>query len=286
MGPDQYGITINPLGLSGVQASAYCLKVREDLKKVERTKSGKILLNSIRYYGRPVEIRPFPVGDCGPTAYADMEISPPDSIGGMFRALATAGQSQVKAFAYYSPDRYSKSHGCNQSTPMTSTTKMDEVLVHELAHVFRFVSGKLKIFDTVDTRVPLHSGLREYTNNEEFYATLLEHIYVSDRSNKTKSVVKTSYTNHWPLKEEFMKPWGFFAQSVLSFDLIDTFCQDHKGLSKRIATDLADSAFNPITDYYADKERARRVSQGAMHNDIAMLTKHMIWWLEDLRIIR
>ena len=286
MSAEQYGITINPQGLAGAHASNYCFQVREHLKWIERTTSGKILLNSIKYYGRPVEIRPFPVGDCKPTAFADMEMTPASSIGGVLRAMATAGQSQVKAFAYYSPDRYSKSHGCKQSTPLTSNTKMDEVLVHELTHVFRFVSGKLKIFDTIDTRVPLHSGLREYPNNEEFYATLLEHIYISDRSNKTKSFVKASYSNAWPLKDEFMKEWGFFAQSVLVFDLIDKFCQDHKGLSKRIATDLADSAFNPLTDYYADKDRARRVSQGALHNDIAMLMKHMTWWLEDMRILR
>jgi hypothetical protein len=272
MGPDKYGITVNPLGLAGAQARTYCYQVREHLKWIERTKSGKILFNSIKYYGNPVEIRPYTgnFGACNATA--DTEVASP-TIGGIFDAIATAGRSLIKGVITYSPSTWSKHGPCQPAGIPRQGEMWDEVLFHELVHVFRSVSGK-----SGNVRIPMQAGLKHYTNNEEFYAVMLQNIYVADKTNKIKTGLIGNH-GHWPLVQQYRKPWGFYSESSQVFDLVDKFCQDHKGLSKRMANDLADSEFNPLADYYADREKARAISRAALNKDLEVLMRDMTSWL-------
>jgi hypothetical protein len=277
MGPDQYGITINPHGLTKAYAATYSVQVRENLKSVERTKMGKILLNSIRYYGRPVEILPYMgrLEDCRATA--QMQVVPP-TIGGVFEAIRTLGQSQVKGVIHFSPVTWSK-HGKCQPAGIPRVGEMaHEVLFHELVHVFRFVSGKSVKTATFDSAKQLHGALADYADDEEFYAVMLQNIYYADRTNKVKTYYRGEMPG-WPLGERvYEKPWGIFSQSSQVFDLVERFCNDHKGLSKRAATELADAEFNPLRDFYQDREKARAISRAAISKDLKILAKEMTGW--------
>ena len=246
-----YKITINPVGLSGVAATTYKNKVREHLRWIYLTKSGKSLLNAIRFHGIATEIRPYTNGDCNAVGGGEI-------VGGALRG-----------FAAYSPDTFSL-HGACSSTKSKQNSGLywDEILFHELVHVFRNVSRKWNA-------PPLGFGLHRYTNNEEFIAVLVTNIYISDRTNKIKSSLRASHQGFAPLSKDFEKPFEFFSSSTQTFKLVDAFCKDNPGLTKRLANDLADAPFNPIADYYADSDRAKRMSFNAGHRDIAGLIEEM-----------
>jgi hypothetical protein len=154
-----YKINVNPVGLAGQQATTYTHKVTEHLRWIYRTKVGKILLDSIRFHGLPVEIRPFLGGTCNAVGGGETPV------GGAFRG-----------FVAYSPDTFSLHGACSatQSVPNRGLY-WDEILFHELVHVFRNVSGKWK-------QQPLIGGLFRNDDTEEFFAVMVTNIYISDRS--------------------------------------------------------------------------------------------------------
>lgn len=238
-----YKITISPTGLSGAAAATYKHKVQEHLRWIYRTTSGKLLFRSIKFYNRPVTITPYTVGDC-------------NAIGG---GTAVGGDGTIS----YSPDTFSLHGACSGTTSaQRSGLLWDEILFHEMIHVFRVVSGKW-------SQNPLSFGLHRYTDTEEFNAVLITNIYISDRSNKIKSSLRASHQGFAPLSTDFDDPFEFFSSSTQTYGLIKKFCSDHPFFAKRLADDLAKSPFNPLRDYYADPERARRLSQNATSRDVA-----------------
>lgn len=270
MNPATYGIKVIPDGLTGAHKSQYTYQVTQHLTWIGRTVMGKILLNSIKYYNKVIEIRPYTAGDCNATA--DHVLSH-DSLAGVIKAMATGG-NLTHSVINYSPATWAKHGVCRNGAAAGNGGLWDEVLFHELVHSFRIVAGKLNMIGT-DTSVKLHLGVSQYTDNEEFYAMMLQNIYIADKSNK----IKTSYAgNHGfdPLAAEYLRPFGFYAQSVKVFDLMDEFCKDHKGLSTRVAKDLADAPFNPIAEYYADKARAQAASRAAFGRDLSILIRDMV----------
>ena len=118
-----YGINVNPIGLAGAFATKYTRQVNEHLTWMYRTETGRILLKCIRFHGVPVEIRPYTRGDC-------------NAIGG---GELVAGS--LRGFAEYSPDTFSLHGACpvNKIHPNRGLL-WDEILFHELVHVFRNVS--------------------------------------------------------------------------------------------------------------------------------------------------
>lgn len=238
-----YRININPLGLSGAAAATYKYKVREHLLWIYRTVTGRILLNSIKYHGLQVEIRPYPKADCNAAG------------GGEFPG------GKPRGFVGYSPDTFSV-HGACSATKSAERSGLlwDEILFHELVHVFRFVSKKWNT-------APLLWGLHRYTHKEEFYAVMLTNIYISDSTNKIKSGLRASHQGFKPLAADFDEGFEFFSAGQQVFGLVEEFCKDHPGLSKRVSIDLAKAKFNPIACYYTDKEKARNISKGALERD-------------------
>lgn len=246
-----YKFTIDPKGLTGAAARTYTNKVHEHLRWVERVKTGKILLNAIKYHNKPVTIIPYTGGGCNATGGWNI-------VNGV----------QVPGIAY-SPDTFSIHGACSATrSPNNRGLYWDEILFHELVHVFRYVSGKWN-------RNPLSSGLYNYTNSEEFNAVVLSNIYISDRTNKIKSGLRGGHWGFSGLSTDFDESFEFFSTSTLTFGLIEKLCQDNPGLTKKIAKDLANTKFNPLAAYYKDKEKAKRLSQAATKRDEAGLIEHI-----------
>ena len=244
-----YRITINPTGMSGSAANIYTSKVREHLTWIYRTHSGRLLLRSIRFYKRPITITPYTGGDC-------------NSIGG---ATAIGGDGIVN----YSPNTFSLHGACPANTTVNNRGLLwDEILFHELVHVFRAVSGKWN-------KSNLSPALRHYTDREEFYAVLIANIYISDRSNKIKTGLRANHATFDPLSEDFDDSFEFFSSGMQVFGLIESFCNDHPFFARSIASTLIDAAFNPLADFYADRERARLASQNALKREIAGIIEQM-----------
>lgn len=247
----QYNIAVNPVGLAGAAALTYTRKVTEHLTWIQRTTSGRILLASIKFHGKPVVIQPYTGGDC-------------NAVGG---GQPIGGAMQYGA--WYSPDTFSL-HGACSATKSAKNRGLywDEILFHELVHVLRAVSGKF-------VKQPVFGGLNKYTNSEEFVAVLLTNIYISDRSNKIKSGLRRDHQTFDALEPKLAQPWGFFTSGTQTFGLIQRFVADNPGISIRIANDVATAPFNPIADYYADRHRAEKLSREALPRDVASIMSDM-----------
>jgi hypothetical protein len=236
----QYGIAINPVGLAGNAAKVYTAKVREHLTWIYRTKMGRILLASIKFHGRPVIISPYTGTDC--------------NAGGGW--ITVGGQRQ--GFVNYSPDTFSLHGACSVNRAAANAKRgllWDEILFHELVHVFRGVSGKW-------AKSPLAGLMWQYDDTEEFLAVMITNIYISDRTNRIKTGLRASHRGFRPLGAKFSEPWGFFTRGPEVFALVKKFVEDNHGFCTRVANDL-DAPFNPIADYYADRWRAEEISKQA-----------------------
>jgi hypothetical protein len=247
----QYNIAVNPVGLAGAAALTYTRKVTEHLTWIHRTTSGRILLASTKFHGRAVIIQPYTGGNCNALASSQM-------VGGVMQGMV-----------WYSPDTFSV-HGACSATKSAKNHGLywDEILFHELVHVFRRVSGKY-------SRLPVFGGLNKYTNSEEFVAVLLTNIYISDRSNKIKSGLRRNHKSFDALEPKLAQPWGFFTSGQQAFGLIQGFVTDNPGISRRIANDVASAPFNPIADYFADRHKAERLSREAVPRDIVAIMSDM-----------
>jgi len=248
-----YQININPVGLAGPQAKTYANKVNEHLTWIYKTRVGKILLDCIRFHGPSVEIRPYTNVDC-------------NSSGGFETPLGAA----MRGFVAYSPDTFSL-HGACPATKTAANRGLfwDEILHHELVHVFRGVSGKWN-------KVSLGAGLLRYDDTEEFFAVMITNIYISDRSNKIKSGLRADHRGFNPLQPDLGSPFGFFASSSQVLPLVKQLVGDNHGLAVMLAH--VDAPFNPIADYIASPDKAAEVSKKALPRDLAGLSLEAAQW--------
>lgn len=246
-----YKIRINPRGLGERAAFNYESKVREHLLWIERTTTGKILLNSIKYHNLPVVIRPYTGGNCNARGGADWET---DSLRGVVE---------------YSPNTFSI-HGACSATKTTPNRGLfwDEVLFHELIHVFRSVSKKWN-------NSGLSFGLHRYTDNEEFIAVMVTNIYISDTTNKIKTGLRADHKSLNPLSEDFDESFEFFSTSKMTFSLIEKFCKENTGFTRKVANEVADAAFNPLAAYYSDPKRAKEISDKSLSRDLFGLVEQV-----------
>jgi hypothetical protein len=242
----QYNFAINPVGLAGSAAANYSRRVHEHLRWIHRTRTGRILLNSIRFQGQPVSIQPFTGGICNATG------------GGLIGGAGTVS---------YSPDTFALHGACpaNTTTPNRGLL-WDEILFHELVHVFRTASGKW-------SQRPLTGALFRYTDTEEFYAVMVTNIYIADRTNRIKTGLRADHKGFNPLPTSLSEPFGFFFSGKQTFALVKQFVEDHRGFATRIANDVSNARFNPIADYYADRDKCRRLSDQAWDAKLEDLIK-------------
>lgn len=221
--------TINPVGLTGSAATKYVRDVHEHLRWIHRTTSGRILLNCIRRPTFPVEIRPHHNNACN--AMGGSELKP--------------GAARLTGMVTYTPFSFSSRGSCAALPAGENRGRLwDEILFHELVHVFRTATGKW------DRSPKLSYGMLHYTDNEEFIAVMLTNIYISDRTNKIKSGLRAGHRGYSAMSPADAARFGLFASSKAAFGLVKKFCEDHPILSKALSDKLADAEYNPIADYY------------------------------------
>jgi hypothetical protein len=225
-----YYFTINPFGLTGAEATKYVRDVHEHLRWVHRTKSGRMLLNVIRRPEFPIEIRPYPDAKC-------------NAFGGKHRPNSS---SPWTGLIKYTPFTFSHGGSCANTMPTTENRGRlwDEILFHELVHVFRSATGKW------DTTPALSFNMRQYDDNEEFIAVLCTNIYVSDRTNKIKSGLRAGHQGFKPMSADDAARFGLFASSAKAFSLVKAFCEQNPIFTKALSEKLGDVVYNPIADYY------------------------------------
>ena len=248
-----YKININPVGLVGPGALTYTRKVNEHLSWIYRTKTGRILLTCIRFHGRSVEIRPFSNPTC-------------NSSGG----FETPPGQPMRGFVAYSPDTFSLHGACPATkTALNRGLFWDEILFHELVHVFRGVSGKWN-------KVALSGAMKNYDDTEEFLAVMITNIYISDRTNKIKTGLRADHHGFNPLQADFGSPFGLFASSSQVLPLVKKFVSDNHGLAIMLAH--VNAPFNPVADYVASPDRAAEASKKALPRDLAAITREAARW--------
>lgn len=224
-----HNFTINPVGLAGAAATRYVREVHEHLRWIHRTTSGRILLNVIRRPDFPVEFRPYTGADC-------------NAVGG--GEVKTPGAA-LSGFVAYSPSTFS-SHGACGTLPADQNRGRiwDEILFHELVHVFRNATRKW------DAAAPLSFAMRHYDNNEEFIAVLCTNIYVADRTNRIKSGLRKGHIDYSAMDPLDAMRFGLFMSSRNAFALVKKFCDDNPIFTKALSDKLPDVIYNPIADYY------------------------------------
>jgi hypothetical protein len=224
-----YNFTIKPDGLAGAAAARYVRDVHEHLRWIHRTTSGRLLLNCIRRPTFPVEIRPHPTAVC-------------NAEGGWERK---AGATDPSGVVKYTPFAFSHAGSCATLPADQNRGRLwDEVLFHELVHVFRSVTGKW------DKAPALSIAMRHYTDNEEFIAVMCTNIYMSDRTNRIKSGLRAGHNDYSAMAPEDAMRFGLFASSKAAFGLVKKFCEDHPIFSKALNDKLADVVYNPVADFY------------------------------------
>ena len=223
-----YYITINPLGLTGAPARRYQEQVHEHLRWIHRTISGAILLNCIRRPNFPIEIRPHPLAECNATGGGEAK-----PVGAGYRGFVT-----------YTPGYFGHSGVCAASDGANTSGRIfDEILFHELVHVFRNATGMWN-------QSPLLGwGMRQYDDNEEFIAVLCTNIYLSDRSNKIKSGLRDGHRGYGAMSTADAGRFRLFINSASALPLIKQFCADNPIFTKALSDKLPNIDYNPIADF-------------------------------------
>lgn len=120
----------------------------------------------------------------------------------------------------------------------------DEILFHELIHVFRNATGKW------NNAPQLTFAMRQYDDNEEFIAVLCSNIYVADRSNRIKSGLRAGHQGFAAMSPTDAMRFGLFSSSKAAYGLVKQFCADNPIFTKALSDKPVDVTYNPIADYY------------------------------------
>lgn len=216
--------------------------VREDIKKISQTKVGSLLLRSIKHYGKAVAIRPHLTAKCNAIT------QPGDEVG-------------TGADIVFNPDTYKIGGTCaNKYIRMGGFhIESHEILLHELVHAFRKVSGKEKT-------TYLGKGLIFYDDNEDFNAVLVQGIYASE----LRKPIRASHFRHFEINKELNGSLKFFKSSSDAFKYVEKFCLENPGFTKGFIN--INTHFNPINAYYQDREIARQFSRSAFARGLDVIT--------------
>jgi hypothetical protein len=242
----KYGIRINLLRWSGDNYEAGTLNA---LIKIDSTKVGQILLNSIAYHVRHhprnslngvLEIRPYGDGGC-------QALTSP--------ANTSSAGKQTKPVVQFWPKAYATGGAClkylERYKEETAGVLPDEALFHELVHAFRMLSGASK---SPDASPLTQGGLKNYEDVEEFIAILVTNIYIADPSNRSSSSLRRDHVSYKKLEPDLADSFTFFRSSVLTYRCVEQFCRQNPSFTKNLSQVKA--AFNPIAAFHQNPTKA------------------------------
>ncbi len=237
-----YMLDVRPTWANKEQARNWEDSVRRNLTWIAKTASGRIVLNSIAFYRKWVPIYPYDekLGSCN--AYVGPNSAP-----------SRDGRG-YGATVFFSPHKFHRSSPCHGGAGNDRGSLPDEVLLHELVHAFRRVSGKRN-------RTETSGGLINYNSNEEFIAILITNIYVTDPTNRIKTGLRRDHKGFASLEPELASSFEFFESSMSAFSEVQQLVADHPGLTRALAK--VPATFNPITAFLHDRAKAQRHSLSA-----------------------
>jgi hypothetical protein len=265
------------------QAAHYETQVAWMLDQIKDSQTGQVLLREIMTapMGRQVFIIPFPLPDARSVPSSESGAAPsgqhlrfPGDLPNT-TAVEQAGQRRFDAVGkpllgtgaganvtiHYHPVTWLLN---SIRTGLVSNLLPDDVLVHELMHALRMMSGKVLTMnlDTLD-----HT--RRWANIEEFYGILVANIYISER-NSTDRRGQPLRGNSGSV-DQFSPLTGVEAHSKV-------FCQTYKSAIKALCDEMVGlthgggqhglqhvpASFNPIRDLIQEEDdlRARMYGGG------------------------
>jgi hypothetical protein len=243
--------------------SAYRDEVSTILSSIETDPVGRVIVTSIKLSGRDLTIQPFG-GNCDSVTTAlNVLASAPKGIGGgppiytpdgqprngpwfmghqddlttrgvderflTTQARAKGGGSDVSM--KYSPNIW---EGDNPCFGGKNAARPDEVLLHELVHVSRYMKGLANAIPTID---------EDYGNDEEFLAIVTANVYMSSRG---RTDLRADHSGHNALDLKLSTSTGFLSDKN-NFNLMNiyrlTWMHEFLGISN-----VTTARFNPFRE--------------------------------------
>lgn len=260
---DQFFILIDPGFLGDPKKNfrfatpeAYVETVRRVLLTIAKTKVGDILLRSIRWHGNAIRITPvdtFDTTTCGTD----------DTIQGESKDLfynkffvRSFLLPPIRAVVHFNAHWHQPGGTCHSKHAANEhyTPTPESVLLHELAHAFRFVSNKES-----RGQLPLLGKGWDVGDAEEFLAVLVENIFQSELGRNIRRSHSSGFKN---LDKDLEGSFEFFQVTKKAFEYVDIFCRDNRGLTRALAK--INVPFNPIMAYYQNPGKAQQMSSSAV----------------------
>ncbi|HLK67637.1 MAG TPA: hypothetical protein VKU19_29585 [Bryobacteraceae bacterium] len=261
----QFGILIDPSSLSDTKTPpispvAYENGVRRILIKIAASKVGQAVLNTIRSNHRVVRIVPNVMNPnvCAP---ADTDEGDPmqykwNAVTNVLNNVARTHLPVLRGKVNFTPGMYAKGGPCQKlyAPRAQYTPSEDEVLLHELVHGARMVSLKFDLGPSTVAR----KGLSMYDSDEEFFAVLVENIYLSELKS---GHLRSSHTSFMEMDQNLQSSLAFFQVSGNAFEKIEKFATQNPGLAKALSK--IEVPFNPVNAYFCHTAKAREMSKSS-----------------------
>ncbi|MFV0388909.1 MAG: M91 family zinc metallopeptidase [Pyrinomonadaceae bacterium] len=248
---------IEPVGINKEASQTYINQVKHCLNLVKGVRTGSFLLTTLNNYGKPIKIIPYSTS-ANLSKYGDCN--------------ALASGNSESSLVEFSPVTWNPLAKCMKGAQRNNGALAHEVLLHELVHSFRHISGK-------SGSISLGGALRYMANNEEFYAVTITNVFISDPTNRKRSGLRNSHLGHSKLRSEFDDRFEFYGMGVQTFELIERFFLEHPGMAYGLAASAKRAKFNPFADYVNDKERCRRISK---ERGAQVEFRRLVWDIEKI----
>jgi hypothetical protein len=237
----EYFIAIEGRDLAGAARSDYEQQVVATIKNIQARKSGRLLLYWIRHAGPGLWVVIAPYGPYWEKRY------------GKENALAQPEAELLsEGFGVKWAMKVNFSVGtwalpCSAASTLCGGPGFlpDEVLLHELVHTQRHISG-------LDRQVSLKgTSLEAYENEEEFFAVTVANLYMSESGRTASAVPGQSRlrSDHGSGALSADEDWDLVQFVDPEYvRLVKKYCEQHPNLSRGLAG--VDAKFNPFRTHY------------------------------------
>ncbi len=251
-----FGIEIDGGDLPAADRSHYEASVKWHLDLINRSQTGRALLEAIRSTGKGLSIQPWLKTDVNATASArDMRGATAAGeyvIGDQNRPMqggswawkgpiVGTGQGS-KAVVRYSPSMFGfGGSGAATAPPTAAGTGPTAVLFHEMCHAYRIMRGTQYSGATM-------GGRAGYDDEEEFFAILVSNVFVSDPSTQVQvRILRADHHGFATLAANRATSTGFLQDAANQRLMVKLFTSE-PGLANALRA--VPAGFNPVRQYF------------------------------------
>jgi hypothetical protein len=238
----EHSIVIEGRDLDGAARTAYEQQVAALLRMIHAQHTGRLVLHWIRRAGKGIWVLIAPYGPYWQKKYGNANAL---SHGDLRLETISGDWSFSLKLAMklnFSPGVYTPLCAAGLSSCGPGMLP-DEVLLHELVHMQRKVSGISKAVSLKGT------SLNDFENEEEFFAIAVQNLYISE-SGRAAGAGPGQTRLRADHARGALSDDRSFAQFVNPdyIRLIAKYCKQHPKLSSGLA--YSDAPFNPFRTYY------------------------------------